>query len=161
MLLAVLLTLAAPTYRNVVAHNRATAQLDQLIGAINFARNAAVYHHVIVTLCPSSDKNTCDANWQKGWLVFLDPQALGKIDSNSRILRSYSAISSTDKLEWRGLRTNRYLQLDPIGSTHGQVGTFIYCTKGNRIVKTVIVSQTGRIRSADERNPTNQPLVCN
>lgn len=159
-LAAVLMLFAIPTYRSLAISNRATTQVDQLITAINFARSEAVKHHTIVSLCPTIQGQQCEGEWRDGWLVFTDSKATGKVTSNDQILRVFGALPNKDRLEWRGSRSYRYLQLSPTGGTYGQQGTFIYCTQTSKIPYVVIISQTGRVRTDVGRNAAGKGIEC-
>ena len=145
---AILLTLAIPAYQALIAQNRQTTQITQLVAAINLARSEAVTRHSIVTLCKSNDGKQCAGEWRDGWLVFVDKQASGQVDLGDVILRIYPPIPLGSSLEWAGQRSNAYLQMDPSGGTHGQAGTFTYYPhQGEKyIMSKIIISQTGRIR---------------
>jgi type IV fimbrial biogenesis protein FimT len=145
-LIAVLITLAIPTYQKWIAQHRAMTQVNRLVTAIQFARSEAVKRHVVVTVCPSSNGQNCTEKWRDGWIIFTDAKATGKFKSGDQILRVYNAISASDQLEWRALRSNQYLQLSPMGGTNGQQGTFIYYSSINKIATQIVISQTGRIR---------------
>lgn len=160
IVIATLILFAVPAYQSLIRQNRATTQINQLITAVNFARSEAIHRHVVVTLCPSANHQKCGGQWRDGWIVFTDPKRLGQIDSGGQILRVYRAIPEADKLEWQESRTGNYLQMDPIGSTHGQQGTFIYCMQKNTVPQVVIVSQTGRIREDEGRDVDDKPLLC-
>ncbi len=148
-LLAVLLTLAVPTYNSLVSDTRTTTQVSRLVSAINFARSEAITRHVIVTLCASSDQRSCGNDWSQGWLVFVDKQTAGQVSKGDQILRIYDAVPNNSKLEWATLR-DHYLQFKSSGFTNGQDGSFIFYTD-NKAQQKIIVSQTGRSR-VEENN---------
>lgn len=147
-LMAILLAVAIPSYRALSAQNRQTTQITQLVTAINLARSEAISRHSIVTLCKSKDGTKCGGKWSDGWVVFVDKHGSGKIDLTTLILRIYPSLPSGSSLEWNGLRSNDYLQMEPSGGTHGQAGTFTYYPYDNDKYKMskIIISQTGRIR---------------
>lgn len=161
VLVTVLIGFAVPTYRSLVASNRVLTQVNQVITAVNFARSEAVRRHMVVTVCPSANGQNCAGKWRDGWIVFTDQKATGKFAPGDQLLRVYSAIPVKDQLEWRGSRSSGYLQLSPTGGTHGQQGTFIYCASASKIPQVIIISQTGRIRTATGQDASGQPLECN
>jgi type IV fimbrial biogenesis protein FimT len=147
-LILILAGLAVPSYQALVAKNRASAQVNQLISAINLARSEAVRRHQVITLCKSEDGKTCGGEWSQGWIIFVDQQVSGQVDFNDEILRVYHAVPKGSFLEWVAQRSNDYLQMDPSGATHGQAGTFYYYPNVGHKEKfsRVIVSNTGRVR---------------
>lgn len=91
-LLVILVTIGVPSFQNLVVQNRATAVSNDLLYHLQLARSEALRHSVPVTVCPitSDDPGECAAgtDWKEGWLIFLDENGDGVIDSPSdRILR--------------------------------------------------------------------------
>jgi type IV fimbrial biogenesis protein FimT len=146
-LLAILLALAVPAYQTLAANARADTQIDQLVTAINFARSEAIRRRITVTLCASVDQHSCGKKWRDGWLVFTDKKASGQIEAGDAVLRVFSALANADRLEWTSSLNKSYLQMDPGGGTRGQSGTFTYYSaRNNAVTRSVVVSQTGRVR---------------
>ena len=78
---AVTTTVGVPALTGFVAGNRAAAQINTLIGALNYARSEAVSSARQVSLCPYTEnpaasdpalRYTCASvtTWQQGWIVF-------------------------------------------------------------------------------------------
>lgn len=72
--LAVLCTLAMPSYGKLIGRTHVRTARDALNGALNQARLAAVDRRTQVVICPSADQRQCDrtTQWQHGWIVFAD-----------------------------------------------------------------------------------------
>src|ERR1700677_1609484 len=86
---AILLTIAVPSFRYVTNSNRIAGELNGLVGDLQFARAEAIKEGRTVTVCVSTDGNTC-ANttaWQSGWIVFSDPNDVGVHDAGETIFR--------------------------------------------------------------------------
>jgi len=71
--MAILLTAALPNFRTALQNNRLTAQANELITAMQFARSEALKRGFPVELCSSSDGAVCGGDWNEGWLVYVDP----------------------------------------------------------------------------------------
>jgi type IV fimbrial biogenesis protein FimT len=77
-ILAILITLAAPSFSNVIRSNRVASQTNALVTALNTARSEASKRGLPVTVCAAKDAafSACSgdaADWQKfGWMVFTD-----------------------------------------------------------------------------------------
>ena len=77
-IVAILSAMAVPAFRDFVQNNRAAEQSNALVGALALARNEAVTRGVPVSVCVSSDSESCDAAgglftfWTPGWIVFTD-----------------------------------------------------------------------------------------
>jgi type IV fimbrial biogenesis protein FimT len=162
-LLAILLTLAMPAYKSLLATDRAATEVVQLVAAINFARSEAVKRRNRVTLCKSADGAKCGGSWSQGWLVFVDKKGDGVINSSDELLSVHQILKGKDQLDWSASHSNNYLQFDVSGNTHGQDGTFIYCsaTKNPQLNYAIVVSQTGRARISKGKDADGKPLICN
>lgn len=70
--LAIVLSLAAPSFSSMLRDNRASAMSSELQGALQFARAEAVKRRQSVVICRGNAGGTgCDnaADWGAGWLV--------------------------------------------------------------------------------------------
>ncbi len=86
--LAILLTVGVPSMRTLVADNRLTTVTNSLVGSISLARSEAVKQGMNVTICTSSDQASCTASaWSAGWLIWVDSDSDGTLDSPGEIVR--------------------------------------------------------------------------
>ena len=69
VVLAVLITIAAPNFSSVIANNRATAAANELLSTLQFARSEAVKLNRDVTVCGGADCESASDNWANGWVV--------------------------------------------------------------------------------------------
>lgn len=101
---AIVTTLAAPGLRTFTQNNRAAAQANEFIAALNLARNEAVTRGAIVSICASADGVSCSGvtEWTGGWLVFVDRvPPLGSLDNGpdgDELLRAWPALGSGGSL---------------------------------------------------------------
>lgn len=76
---AILLAVAVPSYQGLVQRNSLTANVNDLVGDLNYARSEAVTRGQDVYICSSNDQSNCNAgtDWSKGWVVYAatDPSA--------------------------------------------------------------------------------------
>lgn len=146
-IVSILLTLAFPVYRYLIAELRLFILSERISAAINYARSEAIRRQDIVTLCKSKDGRTCSGRWNDGWIIFFGKKITNSFD-NTSLLRVYPALDRSDSLEWHGSRSYDYLQLSPDGSTYGQNGSFIVCVRilSKKLVWLIKISQTGRLR---------------
>ena len=97
---AILLTIGVPSFRYVTNSNRIAAEINGLLGDMQFARSEAVKEGRPVTVCVSSNSTACDGvnanTWQNGWIVFSDVNANAAVDAGDVILRVQKPFSSTD-----------------------------------------------------------------
>lgn len=87
--LAIVLSLAAPSFASLMASNRMSTQTNEFIVALNLARSEAVRRGQAVTLLSNDDDN-----YSKGWKVFPDKNGNG------------AATSATDAEDGLPLREN-------------------------------------------------------
>jgi type IV fimbrial biogenesis protein FimT len=80
-IMAVLMKVAAPGMQTLYKSSRVQTEVSQFIGDIQFAKAEAIKRGQPVTMCPSSDGNTCLAlgttTWGSGWIVFNDVNGNG------------------------------------------------------------------------------------
>lgn len=72
-IVAVLATLAIPSFRSVINSNRLTAQANELVTSIQLARTEAIRRNATVTLCRTTNGTACAAaagSWDR-WIVLV------------------------------------------------------------------------------------------
>lgn len=76
VVLAIIISLAAPGFRIQILNSKTTAMGETLGNTLGFARTEALKRKARVTVCGSSDGENCDsADWTKGLLVMVDKVA--------------------------------------------------------------------------------------
>lgn len=73
--LAIILSWGVPGFMDVVRNGRATANANDFVTAMSFARSEAVKRGGRVTVCGSDDGASCNGNWEDGWIVIADGAA--------------------------------------------------------------------------------------
>lgn len=89
-IVAILLGIAIPSYKYLTTSYRMSAEINNLVGDLQFARGEALREGNAVTVCISSDGATCTggANWGRGWIAFSDLNSSYAVDNaNDRILK--------------------------------------------------------------------------
>jgi type IV fimbrial biogenesis protein FimT len=99
-LLALLATLAVPSFQRQIASANVTNAANELLLAASRARTEAIRLGARVTVCKSSDGTQCDttsAGWETGWITFVDPtrNATGpaSVDTGETVTFAVSALS--------------------------------------------------------------------
>ena len=70
--LVILISIAIPSFMNIIQNSRSAALANSIVIALNVARSEAVKRNALVNLCPSSDGATCMAlplDWTVGWIA--------------------------------------------------------------------------------------------
>lgn len=97
---AVLMALAIPSYRYITNKNRIAAEVNGLLGDLQFARAEAIKEGQTVTVCVSTNGATCSgagvATWNSGWIVFSDTNNNQVVDAGEPVLRVQVPFQSTD-----------------------------------------------------------------
>lgn len=91
--LAILLGMAVPAYRDTIRNNQIAASSAALVTALSLARNEAMKRGRRVSVC-AANANVCAAgtNWSNGWIVFVDDfGAVGVINDGDLPLQRWAA----------------------------------------------------------------------
>ncbi|MCL5801586.1 MAG: GspH/FimT family pseudopilin [Gammaproteobacteria bacterium] len=87
---AILATVAVPSFMAFIQNNRITAQTNDLVTALNIARSEAIHRNSATTVCSSSDGATCVGSWDSGWLV--------RVGTTGTVLSVHEALSGGSTL---------------------------------------------------------------
>jgi type IV fimbrial biogenesis protein FimT len=90
-----------PSFKYVTTSNRMSAEVNALLGDMQFARSQAIKEGQNVTVCSSSSGTGCNGNggtaWQSGWIVFVDSNPpTQQLPAGGTPLRVQPAFSGTD-----------------------------------------------------------------
>lgn len=100
VIVGIFLSLALPSFSHVNRSNRATAQSNGLLTALNLARTEAIIRRTRVSVCAGTG-STCasgGAAWGDGWIVFVDRNAPGMASDDDEVLRVWPAVKKGDSL---------------------------------------------------------------
>jgi len=79
-LAAILMAVAIPSFRSMIAGNRLTTQANDLIGAITYARSEAISHNNTVTFCRADSETDTDCAGSSGaWAFWIVRDAAGTV----------------------------------------------------------------------------------
>lgn len=115
--LAILLGLAVPTFRDFTRNNRVGAAQNDLVTAFTYARSEALRRSTPVSVCASTDNVSCsgNTNWATGWIAFVDSGAnVGVVDASELPPLQAWAASNAD-MTLTG--STSYVQYGPTGIT--------------------------------------------
>lgn len=90
---AILVAIAAPSFKNIIEKGRVEAGSNQLFTALMLTRNEAVSRNQSGVLCKSADGASCTTSggWEQGYLIFIDVNSDGAQDAGETLIRSYEA----------------------------------------------------------------------
>lgn len=89
---AVLLAIAVPSFRDVIRRNQITSASNELLASLAYARTEAIDRGQLVSMCPSLNGKDCTAGgtaFEPGWIIYTYPA--GAASAN----KAYLAGSST------------------------------------------------------------------
>jgi type IV fimbrial biogenesis protein FimT len=74
MVASILMAIGVPSYKYVTNSNRLSAEVNGLLGDMQFARSEAIKEGQSVTVCASADQLTCSGttDWHTGWIVLAN-----------------------------------------------------------------------------------------
>jgi type IV fimbrial biogenesis protein FimT len=101
VIVAILAAIAIPSYKYVTSANRMSAEVNLLLGDMQFARSEAIKQGMPITVCIANSTGTgClgsgTITWQSGWIVFTDTNSDQVVGPGEVILRWQPAFTSTD-----------------------------------------------------------------
>lgn len=88
---AILMAIGIPNLRDFMASRAIASHVSDLAGSMRLARSEAIKRGAPVTLCRTADpaaaipacNNVSNGNWATGWIMFLDRNANGTIETNA------------------------------------------------------------------------------
>ena len=171
--LATLLLYAIPAFNGLLAREQRTAAMNQVLGAVQFARAAAIRYRSRTILCPgpSAGEPRCGARdqWHAGALVFLDRNGNARRDGDETVLLRVPGWHDGGRIRWRAFRNRSYLAFQPQGVTDWQNGAFTWCPPAGKPPPPlqVVLNGAGRTRTAQDsdgdgipENSRGEPVRC-
>lgn len=96
LVLVLLMSLAVPSFIDTINNSRITAQNNDFVTALNFARSEALKRVGTVTVCASANSTNCSGatNWSTGWIAFTDLNSDGTLNGADTLMQAWPATSS-------------------------------------------------------------------
>ncbi len=164
---ALALGLAAPSYEMFVVSSRMSGSVNELQGAVAYARSEAVKKQATVTMCSSADGAACanSAQWTNGWLIFTDRDSDATVDAADTIARVGNQQEGGSSVKLEGFSYgDGVIQFNAEGMLRGgnpAAGSIIVCPNDNDVqdAKAVVLYISGFSRLAvDEDSPGNNTV---
>lgn len=137
-----------PSLSALVAQERSTVLINNLAGALAYARSEAVTKNTEVLTCQSNNNSDChrSGNWQNGWIIFVDNNKNRQREPEEKLLRVYSAIENGTQATFNGAANiDHYMRYKPSGRAYPN-GSFHICNPNIGVGKALIMTQSGRLR---------------
>lgn len=151
-LAALLLTLGVPAFGNLLDRTRLDTEANDLLRGLRFAREQAIQQQRPVTLAPR-----IEAQWNQGWVIFLDDNHNGQHDEDESILRVHTGNPQADMRA--NMPLSRYVRYNAQGQSQllnggFQAGTFRFCPQDlSQQGVVMVVNRVGRVRVSREVLP--------
>lgn len=144
LIAGILLALATPTFVAIIERSRQAEAINQLLGALNYARTKAMMEHKIVAICAGITACEGHETWQGRILIFEDRNGNGQLDAGDELLRT---VTMPEGLVWywRNFRRQNHMQFQPDGTTRALNGTFTLCRDG-AAKSQIVINLPGRAR---------------
>lgn len=133
---AILLTQAVPSFRAMIANNRITTQVNELVTAINMARSEAAKLNTRMVLCrsanPTAATPACGGtanNWTTGWILFTASDGNNTYQAGTdTLVRVWGAAPGSIRVRTNATSNNN-LEINSNGSTNegGGIAIFAVC----------------------------------
>lgn len=156
---AIMLSIAIPNYNTLMMNKRITTQANSFLSSVALARSEALKRVDRVTVCKSSDGQICTTTggWEQGWIVFVDSNSSGTVNTGEDVLRVVSQLAGGNTL--RGSDdVDDFITYVQTGHTQSfQAGTFALCDSrgaGNH-ARELSLSATGRLRVVTDTAPVS------
>lgn len=135
-----------------------SAAANDLVAHLSLARSEALKRQTRVNICASKDLSSCAdpsadlASWHHGWVVYVDRNRNGKIDTDE-ILSVHPAVNRRLVIHTSAAR--HQIGYQPTGAAGGSTVTFALCdVRGTKFARYVIVSNSGRARVTRKSDST-------
>ena len=144
--LGILAAVALPSYKSLIARNRASSDANSLLSLITMARSEAIKRNAPVVLCKTANGTQCSTSgansWSGGVLVFVDSVTRNQtVDTDEAIIRSELPFTVGTTIS----NTENYVSYSSSGLVNGGAGTFTITPNGlSTYQKSVVISITGR-----------------
>jgi type IV fimbrial biogenesis protein FimT len=142
----ILMTVAVPGYQSFILNARRTLVANDLVLALAYAKSEAVKRGVRVTVCSRQDDATCagSTTWDSGWLVFVDNNGDGVVDTDDIVLQVYPPLPNGSTLRAGRARVT----FQSTGFSPGFNDTLHLCDpRGVGEDRNIVLSLQGRVKT--------------
>lgn len=139
-----LLTSAVPALTSTLQRGQQTQAVNQLIGALHYARSSAVMGRKTIALCSGEAPCNPEQTWRSQLLIFDDVNKNGQLDNGETLLQQIFLLEGYSWY-WSNFRNRTYMQFEADGTTRALNGTFTLCHADSPTMQ-IVINLTGRAR---------------
>lgn len=146
-ILAIVLTVVAPSMQNFLIKNRITGEINEISGVVQYARHLAIDEQINVIVCPSADFEACGTDWSNPKIVFIDANADGNRSAGEELL--VTTAQASDSTNISGPNANIHFKDSGAAS---QAFTIQICpiNKDVTFARALSVSLQGRVKVSSD-----------
>ena len=151
----IIVLISSPFLASLLKQNEANKLYYSLKPILTDARTQAYSLHHAIGLCGSNNGTTCNDDWNKGILTFLDHNQNRVLDADDQVLAYHSLSLKYGALTWRGAGLSRSSVLlfeSERGRLNMSNGSFWYCAEEAKWHRLVILATMGHSRPSKDSN---------
>lgn len=159
VVMAILTALALPSFNGPLVGMRLSANASEFVDAISAARSEAQRMRSVVVICPRSSTGACapsPANWNSGWLIFVDSNGDDAFAATETRVRVHEPLDSRTSMAEAKMAN---IRIDPTGATIGITTGFrtikLSDSSTRSVARYVVLGRAGRARVLTETECTN------
>ena len=173
VLLAVMLTLAAPAFNDIYEDNSLATNANKFISSLTLARSEAISRNINVVVCRlNSSSNGCatNGNWEDGWVIWADVDGDGTLeetnqDGNVEVIDAEEALENGYTIRAINNQFTNTITFSPIGEATGNLGSnqeiFRLCDPANDDDKVRLIYLNGVGNAWVNRTPGSNNASTN
>ncbi len=148
-IIAILLTVVAPSVQSILKSNKVTADVNNLSALARQARFTAINERADVVLCPTTNYSSCSGSWSNAKMVFIDNNGNGNRDTDERLIASADPLSQSNRIS--GV-SGSLMFYDNGGIDKN--AEIVICPSGGdaKSASAILMSMYGRITTASDSN---------
>ena len=152
-IITVLVSAGVPAFRAFGLNQRMNAAVTALQSDLQYARSESIHGSTHTVVCPGKAQSGClvEQDWDRGWIVFSDPNADRTRQPEETLLRVGGALH---QVAISSSQSRRRLHFFPNGTAPGSNTSILFCdARGMSHARQIRISNTGRIRRTTDKVP--------
>ena len=154
-IIAILATLAVPSFARLISSTAVSGNVNNFMSDARYARSEAIKRGRTVTMCrsdaPEAATPACSTvtgtDWSNGWLIFVDTDSDGTLDTGEQLLRIQPQVTNIDSIKAPSGTSFDTFTYGPLGRSNNN-GTMLVKGKGDfsGVNRNLIIDTVGRVR---------------
>ena len=147
---SILLSIAMPSLSSSIQRTQQMTHTNQMIGALNYAREKAITSKRMVSLCAGNTSCDNTTRWEQQIIIFINTNQDGEFNQTDILLNTLY-LDKTYSWYWSNFRNQKQMSYKPDGTTHSLNGTFTLC-QHHLPTRVIVLNTSGRARIAAPSN---------